>query len=115
MWLCTQHGFYSIVRKNEREVHIRARCKEDLENLRRICTGVVGTAASWNIHRTEPADYLWRIVIPPSMLPDVLFTLAEQLDYSNFKGVVAALPDQRAKLGIYTAFHHDLEDWQNSK
>jgi hypothetical protein len=41
--------------------------------------------------------------------------LAATLDYSNFKGVIAATPDQRTKLDIYTAFHHDMERWQNDK
>jgi hypothetical protein len=33
MWLCTQLGFFSIVRKEPDTFHIRARCREDLEQL----------------------------------------------------------------------------------
>lgn len=113
MWLCTKLGFYSIVCKTSTEVHIRARTRKDLENLKRHCTARVPGASAWKIHRTEPADYRFRVVVPPLDLPDIMQALAASLDYSNFKGVIASTPDQREKLGIYTAFHHDLEDHQN--
>ncbi len=117
MWLCTKLGFFSIVQKTPTEVHVRARAKQDLENLKRHCIGRVGSAgdcaATWTIHRSERADYRWRIVISPRHLADLLAALAAALDYSNFKGMIASTPDQRDKLAIYSAFHHDLEDWQN--
>lgn len=113
MWLCTQHGFYSIVRKAVGEIHLRARCKKDLENLKRFLTMRVAGASAWKIHRSEPADYRWRMVINSAELVALMAELAQDLDYSNFKGVIASKPDQREKLGIYTAFHHDLENWQN--
>jgi len=115
MWLCTKLGFFSIVQKTPAEVHIRARAKKDLENLRRHCTCRVDAASAWKIHRTEPADYRFRIVVGPRELPAIMSALAASLDYSNFKGVVAATPDQRDKLSIYSAFHHDLERWQLEK
>ena len=112
MWLCTKLGFFSIVAKTRTEVHIRARCEQDLVNLRLYCTGRVPLASSWKIHRTQPADYRWRIVVGPRQLPAIMETLAASLDYSNFKSEIAAKPDQRDKLAIYSAFHHDLEAWQ---
>jgi hypothetical protein len=33
MWLCSQLGFFSIVRKEADTFHIRARCLEDLDPL----------------------------------------------------------------------------------
>jgi hypothetical protein len=33
MWLCTQLGFFSIVRKEPGTFHIRARCLGDLDAL----------------------------------------------------------------------------------
>jgi hypothetical protein len=33
MWLMTKHGFYSIVEKRPGEFHVRARVRQDLENL----------------------------------------------------------------------------------
>jgi len=115
MWLCTKLGFFSIVAKTPAEVHIRARAEKDLHNLRRLVylrNDV--TASRWKIHRTSPADYRWRIVIRPEELTVVLHALAMDLDYSNFKGVIASRPDQRDKLAIYSAFHHALEHWQNN-
>lgn len=118
MWLCTKLGFFSIVQKTPTEVHVRARAKQDLENLKAHCIGRVGTAGSgcvsnWKIHRTIDADYRYRVVIAPRHLPDLMSALAASLDYSNFKGVIASTADQRDKLAIYSAFHHDLEHWQH--
>ena len=36
MWLCTKHGFFSIVEKLPGEFHIRARVKRDIENLKAL-------------------------------------------------------------------------------
>ena len=113
MWLCTKLGFFSIVRKTPTEVHIRARAEHDLENLRRACGWRIPGAPSWRIFRSEPADYRFRIVIAPDQLAEVMTVLAASLDYSNFKGVIAGTPDQRDKLGIYSDFHHDLQELQN--
>jgi len=33
MWLCTQLGFFSIVRKEPGTFNMRARCREDLDQL----------------------------------------------------------------------------------
>lgn len=33
MWLMTKHGFYSIVQKKPDEYHVRARERQDLQNL----------------------------------------------------------------------------------
>lgn len=115
MWLCTKLGFYSIVLKTPGEVHIRARCKKDLENLKHHCTARVRGASVWKIYRTEPADYRYRIVIRSDSMPELMLALADTLDYSNFKGVIASTPDQREKLGIYSAFHYDLEYQQNRR
>jgi hypothetical protein len=35
MWLCTQHGFYSIVKKDD-GFNVRGRVKRDLENLAKL-------------------------------------------------------------------------------
>ncbi len=116
MWLCTTLGFYSIVRKNPRELHVRARSRQDLLNLRAHCYGRVGGPGevdAWKIHKTEPADYRYRIVVDPKRLPEIMAALAETLDYANFKGVIASTEDQRDKLAVYSAFHQDLEHWQS--
>lgn len=113
MWLCTKLGFYSIVRKAPDEFHVRARCRGDLVNLRKaVAERLHKPAARWTIHRSEPADYRYRIIVSAVSFQGVMQTLAQELDYSNFKGVIAQTDHQREKLPIYSDFHHDMEDWQ---
>ncbi len=69
---------------------------------------------AWKIHKTEPADYRSRIVVDPKRVPESLAALAETLDYANFKGVIESTDDQRDKLAVYSAFHHDLDRWQTA-
>lgn len=115
MWLCTKLGFFSIVRKAPDEFHVRARCENDLKNLRKaVAKHVHRPAARWKIHRSEPADYRFRIVVSTAYLQGVMQTLAMELDYSNFKGVIAQTDDQREKLPIYSDFHHRMERFQNA-
>jgi hypothetical protein len=115
MWLCTKLGFYSISAKTEKEVHIRARVKKDLENLRRKAIARIPTASAWEIHTSpSPADYRFRIVIHERDVGKIMLLLGDTLDYSNFKGIIAGTSDQRDKLSIYSAFHHDMEHHQNS-
>jgi len=60
MWLCTQLGFYSIVRKSPDEFHIRARCREDLDTL-------ASTIALPEPVESYPgSDYPWRILCDPT-------------------------------------------------
>lgn len=116
MWLCTKLGFYSIVQKAPDEVHVRARCKKDLENLKKAVKEKIHRGASlWKIVRTEPADYRFRMVVSAVSLQSIMQVLALELDYPNFKGVIANTPDQADKLGAYSAFHHDMEMWQRRK
>jgi hypothetical protein len=113
MWLCTKLGFYSIVEKLPGEFHVRARSERDLKKLKAAVAGQVGEKLTrWKIHRTAPADYRFRIVVSRSSLDAIMVTLAAELDYSNFKGVIAKTEDQRDKLSTYTRFHGEMEDWQ---
>ncbi|WP_043586347.1 hypothetical protein [Geminisphaera colitermitum] len=112
MWLCTKIGFYSIVQKLPNEFHVRARCERDLVNLRRHCTASIPGASAWQIHRSEPADYRWRLVVGAGEIAAIFAALSASIDYSNFKSEIACTPGQRDKLAAYSAFHHDLERWQ---
>ena len=94
MWLFMKQGFYSIVRKDGDEWHIRARARKDLENLNRLA----GTDHA--IHRAEKADYRWRIVVPGTEARALVARLADDIDYPNFKSAVAQTPGQEDKLGI---------------
>ncbi len=97
MWLCTQHGFYSIVQKRPGEYHVRARLRRDLMNLRELC------GAAWQIHRSEGADYRWRAVVEADDLALIMANLAESIDYANFKGRIHEREDQAAKSPAYGA------------
>lgn len=113
MWLCTKLGFYSIVRKAPNEFHVRARCKKDLLTLRKAVSSKIHRRAShWEIIRTEPADYRFRMIVSAASFQAIMQLLAMELDYSNFKGVISQTEGQRDKLGIYTEFHHSMEQWQ---
>lgn len=101
MWLATKRGFYSIVQKEPPDdgepavYHLRAHVREDLENLLRV-TGLQREILAW-----PSADYRFRILASQQEVFDVISTLAERIDYDNFKGAIAATPDQRHKLDAY--------------
>jgi len=91
MWLFTQFGFFSIVRKKAGEFHVRARIKQDLENL------VRHVELASPIIVTKQADYRYRIVTDADSISRIMRVLAERIDYDNFKGRIGKLPDQRGK------------------
>ena len=107
MWLCTQLGFFSVVRKQPGTFHIRARCREDLEQLARA-TGTGTPIASY-----AGSDYPWRIICPATDLPRFMNALTASIDYGNFKSAIAASPTQRPKLTAYHDIHHRMVEWQN--
>ncbi|MDG1302341.1 MAG: hypothetical protein P8R37_12230 [Opitutae bacterium] len=95
MWLATKHGFYSIIQKEQGVYYVRARVRQDLENLLEA-SGLTSEVLAW-----PTADYRYRIIIGSEELLRVVVALTATLDYSNFKGCVAQQPDQRDKLGAY--------------
>ncbi|HKK17085.1 MAG TPA: hypothetical protein VJ952_00270 [Opitutales bacterium] len=96
MWLATKHGFYSIVEKTPTKFHIRARVRQDLDNLRQL------TGSDWEILEWPLADYRFRVIVDRKGFVEVMGALALSLDYPNFKAQIANTPDQRTKL---EAFH----------
>lgn len=106
MWLCTQLGFFSIVRKDAGTFHIRARCREDLEQLAQVA-GAGDPVASH-----VGSDYPWRILCPAADLPRFMNALTASIDYDNFKSAIAANPAQRSKLDAYHDIHHRMVEWQ---
>ena len=96
MWLCTKYGFYSIVRKQPGEFHIRARVKRDLENLKTV------SEIKRRILVTKDADYRYRMVVNEIEVMAAMTVLGATLDYPNFKSEIAKAEDQRDKL---TAYH----------
>ena len=96
MWLMTKHGFYSIVEKRPGEFHVRARERQDLENLLSVL--------SWRLYdrcpeivETPEADYRYRFVTSRKPVSFLMSKLADGIDYPNFKAEIAARPDQRRK------------------
>jgi hypothetical protein len=116
MWLCTQHGFFSIVQKKPGEFHVRARLKRDLENLLDVVREKMGPAAkrtkgpkpTWKIHESLDADYRWRIVCKQCDVILILAAMADAIDYSNFKSRIHDLEDQREKAADYAVLWKGL-------
>jgi hypothetical protein len=106
MWLCSQLGFFSIVRKDAATFHIRARCREDLEGLAKTA-GTGSPVASFT-----GSDYPWRILCRADELPAFMQALTASIDYGNFKSAIAASPKQRSKLAAYHDIHHRIVEWQ---
>jgi len=101
MWLATKLGFYSIVQKQPPDdgdaavYHVRARVREDLENLLQV------TSLPCEILAWPKADYRYRIVVGQQEVFEIMSALAESIDYDNFKGIIAATASQRHKLDAY--------------
>ena len=108
MWLQTKYGFYSVVEHND-DVHtvlIRARAREDLENLCDLADAVrrdyskgevVGIDHS-AIQFTPNADYAYRIICPRQSWMEVSLRLMTEIDYGNFKNAVSARDPERSNL-----------------
>lgn len=106
MWLATQHGFYSVVEKQPGQIHIRARCRNDLENL------VALARLDAPIIETPTADYGWRLVVAKKEFLRALAAIGQTVNYPNFKDRIHALPDQRAKSSVYARLWSLLADFQ---
>jgi len=109
MWLCTKHGFFSIVQKGHVEFHIRARVKRDLENLKKIA------GIKRRIFVSEDADYRYRIVGIQADVFLALTALAGSINYTNFKSMIARTEDQRDKLEAYHEIWRVMADVQRGK
>jgi hypothetical protein len=103
MWIFTETGFISAVRKNE-EFQVRARDSKSLESLARF-TGLA-------IIKTPLADYPYRIVINQQLFCDWISQQAMNINYSNFKSQIAVVRGYEfAKpLNEVWSVMHDVED-----
>jgi hypothetical protein len=106
MWLFTKHGFYSATRSNTVKgfMQIRARCRGDLENLKREfkLTGA--------IIETPQADYRWRIVCRPTTWEMLALKLAQDVDYSNFKNSVGDDQHDKPLMAVWSLMNRFQED-----
>ena len=109
MWLATQHGFYSIVQKPAGQFHVRARCKQDLENL----TSLVGIEG--RLHHTTEGDYAWRIIVGQADVGTIMAALSTSIDYPNFKDRIHDKPDQKDKLPAYSRLWSQMLAYQTAQ
>ncbi len=108
MWLCTQLGFFSIVRKDADTFHIRARCMGDLDAL----SDAIGLPEP--VPSFEGSDYPWRILCDSGDLTRMFALLAASITYDNFKSSIARHPTQKRKIAAYHDIHHRMVEWQQS-
>jgi hypothetical protein len=106
MWLFTKHGFYSIVRKSAEEYHIRARVKQDLQNLKDLLE------LTDPIHESRSADYRYRLVVGKKVYLSVMALVTRSVDYENFKNKVSMTEDQMGKLKAYHEIWALMEELQ---
>lgn len=122
MWLCTKYGFFSIVRKASDEFHVRARKREDLENLKKAVETMAEKLipsdcmpklmSDLKISESFDADYRFRMVVTSNRHEFyIMRALTESVDYPNFKSMVHS-NDQADKYQIYTDLWHSMFTYQ---
>jgi len=96
MWLYTTLGFFSCVKDRQSDlIIIRARVKEDIENLKRL-TPHLGA-----IIETPNRDYPFRATIKRFFFDTLLSEIALSVDYPNFKDEVKK-KQGKDRAGLYT-------------
>jgi len=87
MWLCTQLGFFSIVRKQPYTFHIRARCLADLNML----SNSIGLPSLVAPH--PGSDCSWRISCDAGDLTRLFALISARINYGNFKSAAIIVLD----------------------
>ena len=107
MWLMTNFGFFSIVKKEgEEHLTVRARVKQDLLNLKERCLPAAGA-----IEVSDYTDYRYRVRVTREVFAEALREIALDIDYPNFKNAVAQ-KQGKARARIYEGVWHQLYDLQ---
>jgi len=83
MWVFTETGFVSVVRKNDRPdlYTVRSRDRESLEPLAAMAKVEIGASPL--------GDYPYRAFVEPAVFTEWLADQASQIEYSNFKSRVS--------------------------
>lgn len=95
MWLFTKFGFFSVVcvRNLKGAVFVRARVREDLETFKKKYLSTEAHKKSpsdrYKILVDRKADYPYRLIVKQTVFSEVMFAIASEIDYSNFKDKVA--------------------------
>lgn len=90
MWVMTQNGFVSAVQdeKDQSLLKIRARDKISLQSVLDHLTAAGSDVSRIKIVTGAGTDYRWRIRIPRDLFSVYLLTVADEIDYDNFKNRV---------------------------
>lgn len=91
MWLLTETGFYSIVQKlGDNHLTVRARVKEDLDNLRTLVPELGETIEN------AGTDYPYRARVSKAALAAGMARMITGIGYDNFKEHVYAVQQSTA-------------------
>ena len=105
MWVFFKGGFVSIVKHRKRRnlFLVRSRVREDLDNF----LSYVERKKPPRVYVNSGSDYRFRAFLKRSEVADVMFEIAEDIDYSNFKNAVHGEPDRDlAYMGCWRAMNH---------
>jgi len=93
----TQHGLFSIIEDEADPAYllIRARRKQDLKNLASL------VSFKTEIIVSDAADYRFSICLKRGSARRLLAATFDQINYPNFREVIAKTPDQREKIFSY--------------
>lgn len=90
MWLFLKDaGFFSIVEKDDcqkGEVVVRARCRADIDKLRKGL--LIGYGFKGKVIETPTADYACRMYVPKEIMAGYLSKAVMEIDYDNFKDTI---------------------------
>jgi hypothetical protein len=107
MWLMTDFGFFSIVKKEGDDyLTVRARARQDLLNLKKRYLPAIGA-----IEVSDYTDYRYRVQVPREAFAEAMKEIALDIDYPNFKNSVAA-KQGKARARIYEDVWHRLMELQ---
>lgn len=95
-------GFFSAVIDNLKPGNILVRFR-DPNHARAFAKFAGAFGKKPKVRETPLADYRWKFSIPRNAFECVMMGLAEEVDYSNFKGECATRPLMKTTL-------HDLHD-----
>jgi hypothetical protein len=110
MWLMTNIGFYSIVKKEgETYLTVRARARQDLLDLEARYLPGMG-----EIEESDKRDYRYRARVPQEVFAEALKEMALDIDYPNFKNSVAATQG-KARARLYGDIWARLLDLQREE
>lgn len=106
MWLMTRYGFFSAVLKPGGEFQVRARARADLENLCVVVREHLRPGYTTDIKDTPGGDYPHRMAMNQAGFAELLEWLAFDVDYGNFKSMVAKTPSAGGP--AREALYHDV-------